>query len=86
MAVEMDHTDWSVCFVHASQQRKCDGMITAKSNDAWQCLSMLRDALFVCISVWRSHQEAIVALLDLLYGVGVIVTTEVKRLAKRAAR
>ena len=53
-------------------------MITAKSDDPWQCLSLLRNTLLVGIGVRRSHEEAIVTLLDLLNSIGVVVANETK--------
>ena len=48
-------------------------MVTTKCDNAWQCFSMLREALLVGIGKWCSHKEAIVTILDLLNSVGVVV-------------
>lgn len=66
MRVEVNDGNGAVCFVHAPKQRKCDGVVPAESNDSWEGLAVLRNSRLFGIGCGLSHQDAVVALFDLV--------------------
>lgn len=75
MTVEVDDSDWAVSLVHAAQQRQSDGVVTTHGNDTREGLALLRLAGNVSVRGRLAHQDAVVALLDLLDSPLIVVTT-----------
>jgi len=73
MAVEVNHADGTIRPINTSEERQRNCMVTTKRNDSWQCLSLQRRALLLCVGSWLATEKQIVALFDLLDSVRVIV-------------
>jgi hypothetical protein len=72
MTVEVDDSDWAVCLVDTAQQRQRNGMVTSKGNDTWKCLASPRDTGIAGAGIGLAHQQAVMALLDLLDSPGIV--------------
>ena len=70
----MNDADGAVGFVYRTEQRECDCMVTAQSNDTGERFAFQCGANFVCIGLRAAHEELVVAILDLLDGVGIVIT------------
>jgi hypothetical protein len=75
MAVEVDDGDGSVGSVHAAEEGKGDGVVTAEGNDTGKRLSLLGWADLVGVCRRLAHEDAVVALFDLLDRILVVVST-----------
>jgi hypothetical protein len=73
VAIKVDHGHWPVGTIDRAKQRECDGVITSKSNDTWQCLPLQSRTLLVSVGGRRSAKKVIVSVFDLLEGIRVIV-------------
>lgn len=73
MAVEVNDADGTVFTVDAAQQRQGDGVVTAEGDDTRKRLALLGQTLHVRVGGRRTREDAVVALLDLLDGPGVVV-------------
>lgn len=49
MAVKVNDSHRPVCTVDGSEERKCDGVITAEGDDSGQSLSLLSWTDLVCV-------------------------------------
>ena len=49
-------------------------MVTTQSDDTGEGFALFGWANFVCVGLGAAHEECIVAFLDLLDGVGVVIT------------
>lgn len=74
MAIEVDDSDWSVSLVDTAQQRQCNSVVTSKRNYTWEGLACTRWAHTVGIGIGLAHQQAVMALLNLLDGPGIVVS------------
>ena len=74
MTVEVDDGDWPVCLVHAAEKRQSDGMVTTHGDDTRQGLAALRLTGHVGVGGRLTHEDAVVAFLNLLDSPLVIVT------------
>lgn len=72
MTVKVDDSDWAVCLVDTAQQRQRNGVVTSKGNDTWKCLASPRDTGIAGAGIGLAHQQAVMALLDLLDGPGIV--------------
>jgi len=73
MRVEVDDGDGAVGARDTAEERESDGVVTAEGDDAGEGLALQGWALLVGVGGWSSAQDAVVAVLDLLDGVGVVV-------------
>ena len=73
MAVKVNDAHGPICLVHAFQKRECDCMVPPQRDDSWKRLPFLRKSFLICTGVRLSHQDAIMAFLDLLDGVRIVV-------------
>ena len=71
--VEVDDRDRTVGTIHAAEQRQCDGVVAAQRDHTREGLALLRRARSRGIGGWLAHEDAVVAFLDLVDGVGVVV-------------
>ena len=79
----MNDADRAVGFVYGAEQRKRDCMVTAQSDDAREGFAFFCRANFVCVGLGAAHEEGVMAVFDLLDGVGVVITgTGMNTLAK----
>lgn len=76
MTVEVDDSDRPVCLVDTAQQRQCNGVVTSKRNYTWKGLACPRGPSIVGTGVGLAHQQAVMALLDLLDGPGIVVSVK----------
>lgn len=74
MGVKVDDRDGSVCFVHGAQKRQRDSVVSTEGNDARKCLAVFAGASHVCVCGGLAHEDAVVALFDLLESPLVVVT------------
>jgi hypothetical protein len=73
MRVKVNNRNWTISTIHRPQQRKRNRMITAQSNHTRQSLAMLAGTRGAGIGGRLTHQDAVVALFDLLDGPLVVV-------------
>jgi hypothetical protein len=73
MRVEVDDGDGAVGAGDAAEEREGDGVVAAEGDDAGEGLALEGWALPVGVGRGRPAQDAVVAVLDLLDGVGVVV-------------
>lgn len=73
VGVEVDDCDGTVGAVHAPEQGKRDGVVSSEGDHTWKGLAVLGDTWFLGSGCWISHQDAVVALFDLVKGPGVVV-------------
>jgi len=73
MAVKVDDGDRTVGLVHAAEQGQRDGVVSAKGNDTGQGLALGRRSDLLRVGGRLTHENAVVALFDLLDGIGVVV-------------
>ena len=78
VGVEVDYGDWAVGFVHAAEERECDGVVTAEGDDTGEGLALGRRARSQGVGGWLAHEDAVVAFFDLLDGEGVVVAGYVR--------
>ena len=71
--VKVDDGDGAVGSVDAAQEREGDGVVAPEGDDSREGLAVLGDAGFGGGGVGLAHEEAVVAVFDLLDRVGVIV-------------
>lgn len=76
MTVEVDDSDWPVCLVDTAQQRQCNGVVASKGNYTREGLACPRGPSIVGTAVGLAHQQAVMALLDLLDGPGIVVSVK----------
>lgn len=74
MAVKVDDTDWPVGTVDATEEWEGDGVVATQSDQTWKCLALLRPSFDMCIGLGRAGEKCVMAFLDLLQGIGIIVT------------
>jgi hypothetical protein len=73
MRVKVNDAHRAISTVDRPQQRQSDGMITAKGDDTGQGLAVLSRALLLGIRPGLTGEDAVVSLLDLVKGIGVVV-------------
>lgn len=66
MAVEVHDCDGPVGFVHAAQQGQSNGVVAAHGDDTGECPAVFGLASHFGVGGGCAHQDAVVALLDLL--------------------
>jgi len=71
--VEVNNRDRTVGAVHAAEQRQRDGVVTAQRDHTREGLAFLRGAWSRGIGGRLAHEDAVVAFLDLVDGVGIVV-------------
>ena len=74
MTIKMDHRHRSIRLVDTPQQRQRDGMITSHGDNPWKGLAGLGETIFVGVGERLAHEEAVVALFNLLDCPGVVVS------------
>lgn len=74
MAVKVNDADRTIGTVDRSQQRKSNGMVTAKSDDPGERLPILCRTKLVSIRGWGTGKEVVVALLDLAQCPSIIIS------------
>ena len=74
VGIEMNDADGAIGFVYGAEQRERDCMVTAQSDDAGKGFAFLCRANFVCVGLGAAHEKSVMAVLDLLDGVGVVIT------------
>jgi hypothetical protein len=70
----MDYADGTVVTVYRAEERKGDGVVTAKGDKTRQCLSVLCWSLLFRICGWLPGEEGVVAFFDLMEGPCVVVS------------
>jgi hypothetical protein len=73
VAVKVDDRNGSICTVDGLEERKCDGVVTAEGDDAWQSLALQGEALHVGVGGRGSRKNAVVSFLDLVQSPRVVV-------------
>lgn len=73
MGVEVNDGDRAVFLVHRAEERKSDGVVTTKGDDARKCLALLGGTKSLGVGVGSAGKDGVVAFLNLLEGVGVVV-------------
>lgn len=73
MAVEVNDGDRAVGLVDTAQQRQGDGVVTAEGDDTRQGFARPGHAVLVGIGVGLAHEDAVVALFNLLDGPFIVV-------------
>ena len=76
VAVEVDDADGAVGFVDAAEEGERDGVVAAEGDEAGEGFSLEGEALFVSVGVRRAHEQAVVAVFDLLDCIGIVVASE----------
>jgi hypothetical protein len=76
MRVEVNDADRTVFPVDGAKQRKSDCMVATKRDDTRERLALLRRTLGLRIGLWCTRKDAVVAVLDLLDGIGIVVPME----------
>ena len=76
VGVEVDDADGAVGFVDGAQEGERDGVVAAQGYDAGEGLPVLSGTDLLCVRGGRAHEEAVVAIFDLLDCVGVVVAGE----------
>jgi len=76
MAVEVDHGHRSIRAIDRAKQRERDGVVTAKSDQTRQGLSIESRSLLVSICRRLAREEVIMSMLDLLERVRVIISRQ----------
>lgn len=74
MRVEVDDADGPVGAGDAAEERERDGVVAAECDNSREGLALEGRAFLVWIRGWGSAQNAVMAILDLLNGVGVVVS------------
>ena len=74
VGIEMNDADGAVGFVYGAEQRERDCMVTAQSDDTGEGFAFFCRANFVCVGLRAAHEELVMAVFDLLDGVGVVIT------------
>ena len=69
----MNDADGTVGFVYGPEQRERDRMVTTQSDDAGEGFAFQCGAKFVCIGLGLAHEELVMAVFDLLDGVGIVI-------------
>ena len=69
----MNDADGAVGFVYGAEQRERDCMVTTQSDDAGEGFAFQCRANFVCVGLGLAHEELVMAVFDLLDGVGVVI-------------
>lgn len=77
MRVEVDDSDGTVGLVHAAQEREGDGVVSTHGDDTGESLALDRGACQVGVVGGFAHEDAVVALLDLLDGPLIVVAVTV---------
>jgi hypothetical protein len=75
MAVKMNDSHRPICTVDGSEERKCNGVVTAEGDDSRQSLALQGWTDLVCICDRRPRQDTVMAFFDLLEGKLVIVAS-----------
>ena len=73
MGVEVDDSDRAICTVHAAKKRKGDGVVAAQGDDTRESLALLRRTRCTGVGGRLTHEDAVVALLDLMNSPGIVV-------------
>ena len=71
--VEVDDADRAVGGGDGAEEGQRDGVVTTEGDDAREGFTVLGRTEFVGIGGGAAHEEGVVALFDLLDGVGVVV-------------
>jgi hypothetical protein len=69
----MDDSDRAVRSVHTSEKRQSDGMVATKCYYSRQSPPFLRQARLFRIRGWLSHEDGVVAFLNLVNSPGIVV-------------
>ena len=79
----MNDADGAIGFIYGAEQRECDCMVTAQSDDTGKGFAFSGRAEFVCVGLRAAHEELVMAVFDLLDGVGVVIAgVDINILAK----
>jgi hypothetical protein len=73
MRVKVNDAHGAISTVDRPQQRQSDGMVTAKGDDTGQGLAILSRTLLLGVRHGLAGEDAVVTLLDLVEGIGVVV-------------
>jgi hypothetical protein len=75
MAVEVDNADWAIGAIDGTKKRQRDSVVSTKSDHSRQGLTALRvETGLVGVGLGRAAEDAVVALLNLLNGKGIVIT------------
>lgn len=74
MTIKMNHRHWPICLVNTPQQRQRDGMVTPHGDNPREGLAGLGETAFVGVGERLAHEEAVVALFDLLDCPGIVIS------------
>lgn len=66
MTIKMNYCNRPIGLVETPQQGKGNGMVAAHGDDAREGFSSSRETVFIGVSVGFAHEEAVVALFNLL--------------------
>ena len=73
MAVKVDDSNRSIGSGYTSEKWESDSVVTTQCDNSGQCLTLFGWTLLTCIGCRYTFQDAVVALFNLLNGVGVVV-------------
>lgn len=73
MAVKVNNRYRTVGAVDGTQQREGDGVVASQRDDPRQGLAVLGRAFLLSVCLGGAGEDAVVAFLDLVEGVGVVV-------------
>lgn len=73
MAVKVDDSNGSVFAVDGAEEGKGDSVVTSESDHTGECLAVLGRTRLVGVGVGSAAQEQVVALLNLLEGIGIVI-------------
>lgn len=74
VAVKVDDGYGTVFAVDGAQQGESDGVVTSQGDHTGKCFAVLRGTGLVGVGVGCPAQKEVVALLDLLKGIGIVVS------------
>lgn len=74
MTIKMNHRHRPIRLVNTPQQRQRDGMVTSHGDNPREGLVGLGETTFVSVGERLAHEEAVVALFDLLDCPGVVIS------------
>lgn len=81
MRVEVNDGNGTIGLVHAPEQRESNGVVSAESDNSWESLAMLGNSWLFGIGCRLSHEDAVVALFDLVKSPLVVVSESHVRFA-----
>ena len=73
MGIKVDHGNRSVGFLDGPEQWKRDGMVATESDHARESSTLERWTFSVCVGGRSTGENAVVAVFNLLNGIGVVI-------------